>query len=243
LEGLLESFVRSPEKRLSELGMIGEWEKQKLLVEWNGVESCYRKGRNLAGWFEEQVGRDGEAVAVVSGGRRVSYGELNGRANQLGRYLRGKGVGRETLVGLCVERGIEMVVGMLGILKAGGAYVPLDPRYPQERWRFMMQDGGMKVVVSEEGWKGLLEGYEGTAVSLDGAEELIGREDRGNMGVEVVGEAHPPEETSSARSSAAQPGSNERKNDCEGLRPLALPGLDGALAKRRIICEQPACML
>ena len=92
--------------------------------------------------FEEQARRRGEAIAVVYEGEQVSYGELNRRANQLGRYLRKQGVGPEVAVGLCVERSVEMVVGILGILKAGGAYVPLDPEYPEERLKYMLEDAG-----------------------------------------------------------------------------------------------------
>src|SRR5437016_2609989 len=90
--------------------------------------------------FELQVRRNPTSIALKSGGETVTYQELNVRANRLGRYLRKAGVGRETLVGVCVERSVEMVVAMLGIVKAGGAYVPLDAEYPQERLRYMVED-------------------------------------------------------------------------------------------------------
>ena len=96
-----------------------------------------------------EASRHPERVAVVCEGEGITYGELNRRANQLGRYLRQKGVGPEVLVGIAMERSVEMVVGVLGILKAGGAYVPLDVEYPKERLRYMLEDSGVRVLVSE----------------------------------------------------------------------------------------------
>ncbi len=100
--------------------------------------------------FALQAEAHGERVALVYEGAAVSYGELNRRANQLGHYLSGVGVGPETLVGVCLERSVEMVVALLGILKAGGAYVPLDPEYPEARLSFMVQDAGIGVLLSKE---------------------------------------------------------------------------------------------
>src|ERR1700720_2535871 len=91
--------------------------------------------------FEEQGRRTPDAVAVVFENQQLTYGELNCRANQLGHYLQGLGVGPEVLVGICVERSIEMIVGLLGILKSGGAYLPFDPAYPPDRLSFMIEDG------------------------------------------------------------------------------------------------------
>ncbi len=115
-----------------------------------------RRDRSSAGWdmtaaddseqqcihqlFEAQVQRSPESVAVIYQDRYLTYGELNQRADQLGRYLQTLGVGPEVLVGICAERSLEMIVGLLGILKAGGAYVPLDPNYPAQRLSFILQD-------------------------------------------------------------------------------------------------------
>ena len=118
---------------------------------WNGTgRSGVSAGEACVELFEEQVERTPEAVAVVFEEEQVSYRELNRRANQLAHYLRELGVGPEVLVGICVERSLEMVVGLLGILKAGGAYVPLDPSYPPERLRFMMEDAQATVVLTQE---------------------------------------------------------------------------------------------
>src|SRR4029077_3417860 len=94
--------------------------------------------------------RQAEAVALIYKTERLSYGGVNGRANQVAHYLRESGVGPEVKVGICVERSVEMVVGILGILKAGGAYVPLDPNYPVERRRYMVKDAGLKLLLTQE---------------------------------------------------------------------------------------------
>src|SRR5205085_10736437 len=98
---------------------------------------------------EDQARRSAEAVAVEFEGQRLTYGELNRRANQLAHYLRSLGVGPEMRVGICMERGLEMVIGLLGILKAGGAYVALDPHYPAERLRFMVEDSSIAVLLTQ----------------------------------------------------------------------------------------------
>ena len=146
---LLEQVAGNASQPLRQLSLLTAAEEQQLLVENNATEVEYREGC-IHELFEEQVERTPERVAVVSAGQQVTYGELNRRANQLAHYLRGMGVGAETLVGIGVERTEEMVVGVLGILKAGGAYVPLDPGYPRERLSYMMADAGVEVVVSEE---------------------------------------------------------------------------------------------
>ena len=126
----------------------GEAERQQLR-EWNDTEREYGRDRSIAAVFEEQVRERPEAMAVVFGEQGLTYAELNQRANQLGHYLRELGVGPEVCVGLCVERSLEMIVGMLGILKAGGAYVPLDPSYPTERLAYMLRDAGVVIVLTQ----------------------------------------------------------------------------------------------
>ena len=111
-----------------------------MLVEWNDTAADYPKDKCIHELFEEQVEKTPDAIAVEFDGQQLTYRELNSRANQLAHHLIGLGVGPEKLVGICVERSIEMVVGLLGILKAGGAYVPLDPAYPKERLEFMLED-------------------------------------------------------------------------------------------------------
>ena len=120
LQTLLEGIVSAPESRLSQLPLLTDQERQQLLVDWNDTAADYPREQCLHQLFEEQAGRTPEAVAVVFEDRRLTYAQLNARANQLAHYLRRLGVGPEVLVGLCVERSLEMVVGLLGILKAGG---------------------------------------------------------------------------------------------------------------------------
>ena len=117
--------------------------------------------------FEEQVQRSPQAVAVVYEDQQLTYAELNAKANQLARYLRDVGVGADELVGLCVERSVEMVVGIVGILKAGGAYVPLDPGYPRERLEYLLQDAAPRVVLIQEGLRERLAGTTARLISLD----------------------------------------------------------------------------
>src|SRR5262249_473236 len=126
LEQLLESAMQQPEARVSELGMLTAVEEQQLLVEWNETagetaELC------RDGVFEAEVERTAAAIALLFEAEQLSYGELNGRANQLGHYLQERGVGAETLVAVMLERGVEMIVALLAVMKAGAAYVFMDP--------------------------------------------------------------------------------------------------------------------
>ncbi|MEN6375767.1 MAG: AMP-binding protein, partial [Smithella sp.] len=111
----------------AEKSVLTESERHQLLVEWNTTQIDYPREKCIHELFEEQVERTPDAVALIFEGQRLTYSELNRRANQLARYLINLGVGSDVLVGICMERSLEMVVGLLGILKAGGAYVPLDP--------------------------------------------------------------------------------------------------------------------
>jgi amino acid adenylation domain-containing protein len=164
---LLEAAAADPNQRLFELPLLNEVERQQILVEWNRTEVSYPKDRCLHELIEDQVERAPEATAVVFEGDSLTYRQLNARANQLARYLRGLGVGPDTLVAICVERSLEMVVGLLGILKAGGAYVPLDPEYPQERLAFMLADAGSQVLLTHSGLQGSLRAHTGKVVRLD----------------------------------------------------------------------------
>jgi non-ribosomal peptide synthetase component F len=146
---LLESIVANPDERISQLPLLGEREVVQLLHEWNDTSAEYQ-AQCMHEQFAEQAKRTPEALAVVLNDEEVSYVELNERANQLAHCLRAKGVGPEELVGICVERSVEMVVGLFGILKAGGAFVPLDASYPRERLHYMLADAHVKVLLTEE---------------------------------------------------------------------------------------------
>ena len=154
---LLEGIVANPDGRLSDLPLLTATERQQLLVEWNRTEVAYPKDRCVHELFEEQVERTPDAVAVVFQDKQLTYRQLNGRANQLAHHLQRLGVGPDTLVAICVERSLEMVVGLLGILKAGGAYVPLDPSYPGERLEFMLRDSDALVFLTHQRLRDQLE--------------------------------------------------------------------------------------
>lgn len=149
---LLEAIVANPKRCISELAVLTAAEEKRLLVEWNATAAAYSSEQcvhTIGQLFESQVERTPEAPAVTFEGRQLSYRELNERANQLAHYLRKLGVGPEVLVGICVERSLEMIIGVLGVLKAGGAYVPIDPTYPQERLAFMLHDSQAGVLLTQ----------------------------------------------------------------------------------------------
>ena len=140
LERLAGTLETAPDTLAASIDVMPEEERHKLLIEWNATGAAYPRDKCVHELFEEQAARTPDAVAVVHDGRTLTYSQLNARANQLAHHLRGLGVGPEALVAICVERSLEMVVGLLAILKAGGAYVPLDPGYPQERLAYMLKD-------------------------------------------------------------------------------------------------------
>jgi amino acid adenylation domain-containing protein len=147
---LLEGMVRDPEQRVCDVPMLSAAEQRQLLVEWNATDAAYPPGETIHELFEAQAEKTPDRVALVVGNAALSYRELNARANQLAHHLRGLGVGPQVLVGVCVERSAEMVVGLLGILKAGGAYVALDPGYPAARLSFMLEDAQLPVLLTQQ---------------------------------------------------------------------------------------------
>jgi non-ribosomal peptide synthetase component F len=136
--------------------------------------------------FEQQVEKTPNAVAVVFEDKQLTYQQLNNRANQLAHYLRTLGVGPDVLVGICIERSLEMVVGLLGILKAGGAYVPLDPEYPQERLEFMLEDTQTPVLLTQEKLVNSLPPHEAQVICLDSEWELVAQHSEENPVSEVT---------------------------------------------------------
>jgi amino acid adenylation domain-containing protein/non-ribosomal peptide synthase protein (TIGR01720 family)/FkbM family methyltransferase len=150
LQTLLESIVDDPAQRLAEIPLLTNQEREHLLNGWNATVTEFPPAAALHQLVEEQVARTPEQPALIFEGQRLTYAELNRRANQLAHYLRKRDVGPEILVGVCMERSIEMVVALLGILKAGGAYVPLEPSYPRERLSFMLADAGVALVLIQE---------------------------------------------------------------------------------------------
>ncbi|MDJ1168163.1 amino acid adenylation domain-containing protein [Roseofilum sp. BLCC_M154] len=164
---LLEGILANPKAPVSELPLLTEPERHQLLVEWNDTKVEYPQDKCIHQLFEEQVEQNPDAVAVVFEEERLTYRELNCRANQLAHYLRSLGVEPEVLVGICVERSLSMVVGILGILKAGGAYVPIDPNSPAERSTFMLTDAGISILLTQEKLKSTIPSLPDVAICLD----------------------------------------------------------------------------
>jgi amino acid adenylation domain-containing protein len=167
LQVLLEGVVADPELRLSEYQILSAEEREQILIEWNHTRTDNPREKCIHQLFEEQVEQTPEAIAVVYEGKLLTYSELNRCANQLAHYLRGLGVGPEMLVGICVERSIEMLIGLLGTLKAGGAYVPLDPAYPSDRLSFMLEDAAVSVLLTHDRLLDNLSETSAHVVSLD----------------------------------------------------------------------------
>ncbi|MBD2015334.1 amino acid adenylation domain-containing protein [Microcoleus sp. FACHB-53] len=170
---LLEGIVANPKQRLSDLPLLTASEQHQLLVEWNNTTKEYPQDKCIHQLVEAQVEQAPDAVAVVYEGEQLTYRELNARANQLAHYLQVLGVGPEVLVGICVERSLEMLVGLLGILKAGGAYVPLDPAYPLERLAFMLEDASVSVLLTQARLVKSLPQHHAPVVCLDRDWEVL----------------------------------------------------------------------
>ncbi|MCC6808083.1 MAG: amino acid adenylation domain-containing protein, partial [Deltaproteobacteria bacterium] len=177
---LLDAIAKNPDEKIGALEMLGEAERQKLVVEWNATKRDYPPDTSIHALFSAQAKKTPEAVAVVFEEQTLSYRALDERSNQLARYLQkhgvGKGgVGQETLVAICVERSAEMVVGLLAILKAGGAYVPVDPKYPQARIAHILADSRASIAVTTKALAPLCTGVE-ALVTIDTLGDEIGKE-------------------------------------------------------------------
>ena len=166
-EVFLAGIVKNSKSRISQLPLLTEAERQQILVEWNDSSADYSRDKCIHELFEEQVRTTPENIAVVYEEERLTYSELNDQANQLAHYLVEQGVAPDTLVGLCVERSLELIIAILGILKSGGAYVPLDPGYPQKRLQYMAEDGAVHWIVTLEKFKGILSDCQAEFVCLD----------------------------------------------------------------------------
>ena len=148
-KSILEILAHDPHRKVSEISLLSRVEHRELVELFNSTRAPYPNGKLMHELFEEQVRRAPGAAAVVYEGRSLTYAELNTKASQLAHYLRERRIGPDQLVGICVERSLEMVVGVLGILKAGGAYLPLDPSYPTERLRYMLVDAAPRALLTQ----------------------------------------------------------------------------------------------
>ena len=187
-ENLLRVMVENPRQTVSQLPLLNEKERHKLLVEWNDTAVEYRQDKCIHQLFEEKVAENPDAIAVVFEEQQLTYSLLNAMANQLAHYLQTLGVKPETLVGICVERSIEMVVGLLGILKAGGAYVSLDPCYPTEKLEFMLSDSKPLVLLTQQHLVESFSQYQGKLVCLDSDWEAIEQQITDNCHTQVTSE-------------------------------------------------------
>ncbi|WP_353931425.1 amino acid adenylation domain-containing protein [Okeanomitos corallinicola TIOX110] len=149
-ETLLWAIATNPQTKVSELPLLSATERHQILVDWNNTCQAYPQDKCIHELFAEQVEKTPDAIAVVFANQQLTYRELNNKANQLAHHLQSLGVKADTLVGICVERSVEMVIGLLGIFKAGGAYVPIDPSYPAERKAFILADTQTTILLTQQ---------------------------------------------------------------------------------------------
>ncbi|MFB2970447.1 amino acid adenylation domain-containing protein [Aerosakkonema sp. BLCC-F183] len=182
---LLESIVAHPEQRICELSLLTEREHQQLLL-WNNTQADYPLNACIHHLFEAWVEQTPDAVALIFEDEELTYRELNAKANQLAHYLISFGVKAEELVGICVDRSVEMIIGILGILKAGGAYVPLDPAYPQERLAFMLEDAGVSVLLTQASLLATLPKHKARVFCLDKDWQEVALQSEENPSLELT---------------------------------------------------------
>ena len=187
LQTLLTGIVDNPNTPIHELPLLTKVEQQQLLA-WNDTATDYPQDLCIHQLFEAQVDTTPEAIAVVFEDQQLTYRELNTKANQLAHYLQTLGVKPEVLVGICVERSIEMVIGLFGIIKAGGAYVPLDPAYPTERLAFMLEDAQVPVLLTQSSLKEKLPETKAQVICLDVEAETLSRLSSENLSSGVASE-------------------------------------------------------
>ncbi|MEH2112688.1 amino acid adenylation domain-containing protein [Nostoc sp.] len=182
---LLESIVSNPEQRISDLQLLTPSEVQQLLIEWNNTDKDYPQDKCIHKLFEAQVEKTPSNIAVIFENQKLTYQELNDRANQLAHYLQKLGVKPEVIVGVCMKRSPEMLIALLAILKVGGAYVPLDPAYPQERLTFMLEDSQSKILLTQSHLVELFAKSNVHIVCVDRDSQLLSQQSRENLFSEV----------------------------------------------------------
>ncbi|HGM5892986.1 TPA: non-ribosomal peptide synthase/polyketide synthase [Pseudomonas aeruginosa] len=186
-QNLLRGMLENPQASVDSLPMLDAEERGQLLEGWNATAAEYPLQRGVHRLFEEQVERTPTAPALAFGEERLDYAELNRRANRLAHALIERGVGADRLVGVAMERSIEMVVALMAILKAGGAYVPVDPEYPEERQAYMLEDSGVQLLLSQSHLKlPLAQGVQ--RIDLDQADAWLENHAENNPGIELNGE-------------------------------------------------------
>ncbi|NEO42370.1 MAG: amino acid adenylation domain-containing protein [Moorea sp. SIOASIH] len=184
-QNLLSAIVENPQLSVAEFPLLSKAEQHQLLLEWNDTASEYSSNKCIHQLFESQVEKKPDAVAVMFENQQLTYQQLNQRANQLAHHLQSLGVGPEVLVGICVQRSVEMLVGLLGILKAGGAYVPLDPNYPLERLTYILADSSVEVLLTQQSLLESLPQNQAQVVCLDADGGAIERNSQENLDLGV----------------------------------------------------------
>jgi amino acid adenylation domain-containing protein len=187
---LLQGLVERPEASLRDLTLLSEPERHRLIQSFNATRTDFPQHKLIHELFEQHVQVNPVAPAVICRGKSLTYADLNRRSNQLARYLRTRGIGPDQPVGLCMERSLEMVVGVLGILKAGGAYVPLDPLYPVERLAFMVGDAAPRMVLSQKHLKNRLSLSRAEIIALEDVSEAIAQLPSNNLNPEELRSHH-----------------------------------------------------
>ncbi|NET02964.1 MAG: amino acid adenylation domain-containing protein, partial [Sphaerospermopsis sp. SIO1G1] len=182
---LITAIVTNPQVKINELPILTEKEKQTLLVTWNNTEIAYPE-KTVTQLFREQVEKTPDAIAVVCENQRLTYDELNKKANQLANHLISLGIGTDTLVGIYIERSLEMIIGILGTLKAGGAYLPIDTEYPPERVNFMLDDAKINILLTQENLKQQIGNQQITKICLDTEWQIIDLNIQANLNVEIT---------------------------------------------------------
>jgi amino acid adenylation domain-containing protein/thioester reductase-like protein len=165
---LLREMTENAQARVGDLKLLPESERREVLEQFNATRVSFPRGKQIHELFEEQVTRAPNAPAVIFEGQSLTYAALNDKADQLARHLSARGVGPDRLVGICVERSPEMIVGLLGILKAGGAYLPLDPALPRERLAYMLTDAAPSVLLTQERLRNLIPSTAAEVIAMEG---------------------------------------------------------------------------
>jgi amino acid adenylation domain-containing protein len=178
---LLPGIIANPQQQIASLPLLTEAEENHLLRKWNNNQVDYPQDRVIHQLFENCVKQQPNAVAVVFQEQQLTYQQLNSKANQLAHYLRSLGIGKNQLVGICVERSLEMIIALLAVLKAGGAYLPLDPAYPEERLSFMLRDSQVSILLTQQRLVASLAIEELAVVCLDRDWEDISQESEENI--------------------------------------------------------------
>ena len=175
---VINKLAEDPSIVVEDIEIITQEEKQQILYDFNDTKAEYPKDKTIHQLFEEQVEKTPDNIAVVYEDRQLTYRELNEKSNQLARLMRRKGVKPDSIVGIMVERSLEMIIGIMGVLKAGGAYLPIDPNYPADRIRFMLEDSEATLLLSHKMLMGVSE-FKGEALYLDDIDTYL--EDRSNL--------------------------------------------------------------